>query len=111
VSLAVAIAYGAHRSYDDRAHRAACYRANLESLNSLEASTSAINTQLQNIQLDQDMIDKLDGTDDENAVQRRSHMIEGVKLKLTKVNQDRAEGQRRAEQVQAELSICLAKVK
>jgi hypothetical protein len=111
LSLAVAIAYGVRRSYDDRAQRAACHRANLENLNSLEASNATINTELQNIQLDQDMIDKLDGTDDEKAIQRRSHMIDGVKLKLTKVNQDRAEGQRRAEQVQAELSNCLAKVK
>jgi hypothetical protein len=36
--------------------------------------------------------------------QRRNRMINGVKLKLTKVNKDRAEGQRRTEQIQADLS-------
>jgi hypothetical protein len=34
-----------------------------------------------------------------------------VKLKLTKVNKDRAESQRRTEQIEAELSNCLAEVK
>jgi hypothetical protein len=38
-------------------------------------------------------------------------MIDGVKLKLTKVNNDRAENQRRTEQIQTELASCLAKVK
>jgi hypothetical protein len=38
-------------------------------------------------------------------------MIDGLKLKLTKVNTDRAESQRRTEQIQAELSSCLAAVK
>ena len=57
------------------------------------------------------MIDQLDGTDDETVIQRRNRMIDGVKLKLSKVSKDRAEGQRRAEQIQAELSSCLAKVK
>jgi hypothetical protein len=48
---------------------------------------------------------------DDTVIQRRNRMIDGVKLKLTKVNKDRAEGQRRAEQIQSELSNCLAKVK
>jgi hypothetical protein len=111
LSLGVAIVYRVRGVYDARAHRAACYRANLEKENSLQPSTATINTELQEIQLDQDMIDRLDGTDDDTAIQRRNHMIDGVKLKLTKVNQDRAEGQRRAEQIQAVLSSCLAEVK
>ena len=110
LSLVVAIVYGVRR-YDARSHRAACYRANLEKLNSLEPSTATINTEVREIQLDQDVIDQLEGTDDDTAIQRRNHMIDGVKLKLTKVNQDRAEGQRRTEQIQAELSSCLADVK
>jgi hypothetical protein len=110
LSLVVAIVYGVRR-YDSRAHRAACYRANLEKLNSLEPSTATINTELQEIQLDQDVIDQLEGTDDDTVIQRRNRMIDGVKLKLTKVNKDRAEGQRRTEQIQAELSSCLAEVK
>ena len=36
LSLVVAIVYGVRGLYDARAHRAACYRANLEKLNSLE---------------------------------------------------------------------------
>jgi hypothetical protein len=111
VFLVVAIVYGVHGIYDARAHRAACYRANLEKLNSLEPSTTTINAEVQEIQLDQDVIDQLEGTDDDTAVQRRNRMIDGVKLKLTKVNKDRAEGQRRTEQIQAELSSCLAEVK
>src|SRR5437588_16061 len=79
--------------YDARAHRAACYRANLEKLNSFEPSTVTINTEVQAIQLDQDVIDQLEGTDDDTVIQRRNRMIDGVKLKLTKVNKDRAEGQ------------------
>ena len=57
------------------------------------------------------MIDQLEGTDDDTAIQRRNHMIDGVKLKLTKINKDRAEGQHRTEQIHAELSSCLAEVK
>ncbi len=108
--LVVAIVYGVRR-YDARSHRAACYRANLEKLNSLEPSTATINAEVQEIQLDQDVIDQLEGTDDDTAIQRRNHMIDGVKLKLTKINKDRAEGQRRTEQIRAELSSCLAEVK
>ena len=111
LSLVVAIVYGVHGIYYARAYRAACYRSNLEKLNSLEPSTATINTEVQEIQLDQDVIDQLDGTDDEAAIQRRNHMIDGVKLKLTKVNKDRAEGQRRTEQIQAEFSSCLAELK
>ncbi len=112
LSLVVAIVYGVRGLYVARAHRAACYRANLEKLNSLEPSTATINTEVQEIQLDQDVIDQLpEGTDDDTVIQRRNRMIDGVKLKLTKVNKDRAEGQRRTEQIQAELSSCLAEVK
>ena len=111
LALVVAIVYGVRGLHDARAHRAACYRANLEKLNSLEPSTATINTEVQEIQLDQDVIDQLDGTDDDTVIQRRNRMIDGVKLKLTKVNKDRAEGQRRTEQIQAELSSCLAEVK
>jgi len=107
----LAITLGVRQSYDARAHRAACYRANLEKLNSLEPSTAAISTEVQEIQQDQDVIDKLGETDDEAVTQRRDHLVEGVKLKLTKVNGDRAENQRRTEQIQAELSSCLADVK
>jgi hypothetical protein len=109
--LVVAIVYGVHGIYDARAHRAACYRANLEKLNSLEPSAATINAEVQEIQLDQDVIDQLEGTDDDPAIQRRNQMIDGVKLKLTKINKDRAEGQHRTEQIQAELSSCLAEVK
>ena len=111
LSLVVAIVYGVRASYDTRAHRAACSHDNLEKLNSLEPSTATINTEVQKIQLDQDVIDQLEGTDDDTVIQRRNRMIDGVKLKLTKVNKDRAEGQRRTEQIQAELSSCLAEVK
>ena len=111
LSLVVAIVYRVRGLYDTRAHRAACYRANLEKLNSLEPSTATINTEIQEIQLDQDVIDQLEGTDDDTVIQRRDRMIDGVKVKLTKVNKDRAEGQRRTEQIQAELSSCLAEVK
>ena len=112
LSLIVAIVYGVRGRYDARSHRAACYRANLEKLNSLEPSTATINTEVQEIQLDQDVIDQLpEGTDDDTVIQRRNRMIDGVKLKLTKVNKDRAEGQRRTEQIEAELSSCLAEVK
>jgi hypothetical protein len=110
LSLVVAIVYGVRR-YDARAHRSACYRANLEKLNSLEPSTATINAEVQEIQLDQDVIDQLEGTDDDIAIQRRNRMIDGVKLKLTKINKDRADGQRRTEQIHAELSTCLAEVK
>jgi hypothetical protein len=111
LSLVVAIVYGVRGLYGARAHRAACYRANLEMLNSLEPSTATINTEVQEIQLDQDVIDHLGDTDDDTVIQRRNRMIDGVKLKLTKVNKDRAEGQHRTEQIQAELSSCLAEVK
>ena len=110
LSLVVAIVYGVRR-YDARSHRAACHRANLEKLNSLEPSTATINTEVQKIQLDQDVIDQLEGTDDDTVIQRRNRMIDGVKLKLTKVNKDRAEGQHRTEQIQADLSSCLAEGK
>ena len=109
--LVVASVYRVRGIYDARAHRAACYRANLEKLNSLEPSTATINTEVQKIQLDQDVIDQLEGTDDDTVIQRRNRMIDGVKLKLTKVNKDRADGQRRTERIQAELSSCLAEVK
>ena len=109
--LVIAIVYGMRRSYEGRAHLAACYRANLEKRNSLEPSTATINTEVQEIQHDQDVIDQLDGTDDDTVNQRRNRMIVGVKLKLTKVNKDRAEGQRRTEQIQADLSNCVAEVK
>ena len=111
LSLVVAIVYGVSGLYDARAHRAACYHANLEKLNSLEPSTATINTEVQKIQLDQDVIDQLEGTDDDTVIQRRNRMIDGVKLKLTKVNKDRAEGQHRTEQIQADLSSCLAEGK
>jgi hypothetical protein len=117
LSLVVVIVYGVRALYDARAHhdarahRDACYRANLEKLNSLEPSTATINTEVQEIQRDEDVIDQLEGTDDDTVIQRRNRMIDGVKLKLTKVNKDRAEGQRRTEQIQAELSSCLAEVK
>ena len=109
--LAAGIVYGVYAKYSARSRRAACYRVNLEKLNSLEPSTAAINAQVQEIQTDQDVIDRLDGTDDDAAIERRSRMIDGVKLKLTRINQDRAENQRRTEQIQAELSSCLAAAK
>ena len=111
LSLVVAMVYGVRGVYDARAHRAACFHANLEKLNSLEPSTATINTEIQEIQLDQDVIDQLGDTDDDTVIQRRNRTIDGVKLKLTKVNKDRADGQRRTEQIQAELSSCLAEVK
>ena len=111
LSLVVAMVYGVRGVHDARAHRAACFHANLEKLNSVEPSTATINTEVQQIQLDQDVIDQLDGTDDDTVIQRRNRVIDGVKLKLTKVNKDRADGQRRTEQIQAELSSCLAEVK
>src|SRR5262245_17638791 len=108
--LVVAIVYGVRRSSDARAHRIACSRTNLEKLNSLEPSAATINAEVRKIQLDQDVIDQLDGTDDDTVIQRRNGLIDGVKL-LTKVNKDRAESQLRIEQIQAELSSCLAAVK
>jgi hypothetical protein len=111
LSLIVAIIYGVRGRYDARSHREACNRANLEKLNSLEPSAATIDTEVKEIQRDQDVIDQLDGTDDDAVNQRRNKMIDGVRLKLTKVNQDRAEGQRRTEQIEAELSSCLAAVK
>jgi hypothetical protein len=111
LSLVVAIVYGVSGLYDARDHRAACYHANLEKLDSLEPSTATINTEVQKIQLDQDVIDQLEGTDDDTVIERRNRMIDAVKLEITKVNKDRAEGQRRTEQIQAELSSCVADVK
>ncbi len=112
LSVVVAIVYGVRGIHDARVHReAACYRANVEKLNSLEPSTATINSEVEEIQRDQDVIDQLDGTDDETVIQRRSRMLDGVRLKLTKVNKDRAESQRRSEQIQAELSSCLAEIK
>ena len=111
LALVVVIIYGFGRSYVARAQRAACHRANLEKLSSLEPSMDTINTEVEDIQQDQDVIDQLGGTDDETVIERRDRMIDGVKLKLTKVNQDRAESQRRTEQIQAELSNCLAEMK
>ncbi len=110
LSLAVASVYRVRGVYDARAHRDACYHDNLEKQNSLEPSPTTINSELQSIQLDQDTIDQLGDTDDEAVIQRRNHIIDGVKLKLTKVNQDRAEGQRRSQEIQTELSSCLADV-
>jgi hypothetical protein len=109
--LVVAIVYRVRASYDARAHRDACYRANAEKLNSFEASAAMINTEVQEIQVEQDEIDKLGDTDDEAVIQRRNRMVDDVRLKLTKVNKDRAEGQGRTEQIQAELSSCLAEAK
>ncbi len=109
--LVVAIVYRVHAAYDTRAHIAECYRSNLEKLNSLEPSAAMINTELREIQLNQDAIDQIGNTDDDNVIQRRNSMIDGVRLKLTKVNKDRAEGERRTEQIQAELTSCLAEVK
>ena len=111
LSVVVASVYRVRAVYDARAHRDACYRANLEKESSLEPSPATINAELQAIQLDQDAIDRLGDTDDETVIQRRNRMIDGVHLKLTKINQDRAEGQRRAAQIQAELVSCLAEVK
>lgn len=111
LSLVVAIVYHLRASYDSRAHRAACYSANAEKLNSLEPSTATINAEVQQIQLDQDAIDQIPDTDDDSVIQRRNRMIDDVRLKVTKVNKDRAEGQRRTEQIQAELSTCLAEAK
>jgi len=112
LSGAVAIVYGVHGIHQARVRREdACYRANLEKLNSMEPSTATINTEVEEIQRDQDVIDQLDGTDDETVIHRRSRMLDGVRLKLTKVNQDRAESQRRSEQIEAELSSCLAEAK
>jgi len=110
--VTLAIVYGVHRSRDVRDRKSACYRAHTETLSLLEASAATINAQVQEIQTDQDDIDKLSSaTDNEAVIQRRTQLVEGVKLKLTKINQDRAESQRRVEQAQAELSSCLAEVK
>jgi hypothetical protein len=108
LALVVVISYRVRGSYEARAHRTACYRANVEKLNSLEPSMATISTEVQEIQQDQDVIDQLGGTDDENVIQRRDRLIDGVKLKLIKINKDRDENQRRTEQIQTELSSCLA---
>ncbi len=104
LALVVVLVYGVRGFYAGRAQRAACHRANLEKLNYLEPSVATINTEVQEIQQDQDVIDQLGGTDDETVIQRRDRIINGVKLKLTKVNKDRAENERRTEQTQSELS-------
>lgn len=109
--LVGASVYRVRGVYDARAHRDACHRANLEKENSLEPSSATINGELQAIQVDQDAIDRLGDTDDDTVIQSRNRMIDGVKLKLTKVNQDRAQGQRRSEEIRAELLSCLADVK
>jgi len=111
LSLVVAIVCAVYARHDARTRREACYRANVEKLNSLEPSAATINAEVQEIQLDQDVIDHLDGTDDDTTIERRNRLIDDVKIKLTKVNKDRAEGQRRTEQIQAELSSCLAGLK
>jgi hypothetical protein len=111
LALVVVIVCGVRRSQDARAHREACYRANVEKLNSLDPLTATINNEVQEIQQDQDAIDQLGQTDDETVIQRRDRMIAGVKFKLTKVSKDRSENQRRTEQIQAELSNCLAEAK
>jgi uncharacterized protein YlxW (UPF0749 family) len=107
----VGIVYRVREVYDARDRRAACQRDYLEKVNSLQPSAATINTEVEQIQLDQDAIDQFGETDDDTVIQRRNHMIDGIKLKLTKINKDRAEGQRRAEQIQGELSSCLAEVK
>ncbi len=111
LALVAAIVYRVRASYDARSRRDACYRANVEKLNSLETSMTAINAEVQEIQLEQDAIDQLGDTDDDTVIERRNRMIDDVKVKLTKVNKDRAEGQRRTEQIQAELSSCLAEAR
>ena len=109
--VAVAVAYGVRRSHETRDRKAACYRVHTETLNSLEASASTIDDQVQEIQADQDDIDKLSNdTANEAVIRRRTQLVENVKLKLTKINQDRAESQRKTEQAQAELSSCLAEL-
>ena len=107
----VVIVYRVREVYDARDRRAACHRDYLEKVNSLQPSPATINTEVEQIQLDQDAIDQFGDTDDDTVIQRRNRMIDGVKLKLTKVNKDRADGQRRTEQIQAELLSCLAEVK
>ena len=109
--LVIASLFRMHAIHNARTHREACYRANLEKLKGLQPSTATIDTEVQEIQQDQDVIDQLGGTDDEAVIQRRDRMVDGVKFKLTKVNQDRTENQRRTEQIQTELSNCLAEVK
>ena len=109
--LVIASLYRMHAIHNARTRREECYRANLEKLKALQPSTATIDTEVQEIQQDQDVIDQLGGTDDEAVIQRRDRMVDGVKFKLTKVNQDRTENQRRTEQIQTELSNCLAEVK
>ena len=111
LALVVASVYRVRGVYDAQAHRDACYRDNREKENSLEPSSATINGELQAIQTNQDAIDRLGDTDDDTVIQRRNQMIDGVKLKLTKVNHDRAESQRRTEQIRAEFVRCLADVK
>jgi len=67
LALVVVIVYVVRGSYSARTHRSACYRANLEKLNSLEPSTATINTEVQEIQQDEDVIDQLGGTDGTSA--------------------------------------------
>ena len=63
-----AIVYRVRGVHDARAQRAACYRVNLEKANSLEPSVTTINAEVEEIQSDQDVIDQLDGTDDEAVI-------------------------------------------
>ena len=111
LSLVVATVYTLGSCYRARVRREACHRSSQQKLDSLEPSAATITAEVQEIEVDQDAIDQLDGTDDDTSIQRRSRLIDGVKLKLTKVNQDRADNQRRTEQVQTELSTCLAAAK
>ena len=59
LALVVVLVYGVREFYVARAQRAACHRANLEKLNYLEPSVATINTEVQEIQQDQDVIDQL----------------------------------------------------
>lgn len=47
LSLVLGIVYGVHARYDSRARRAACYRANLEKLNSLKPFLDASKARVQ----------------------------------------------------------------
>ena len=111
LALVVVIVYGVREFYVARAQRDACHRANLEKL----SSARTLGGDYQHRGPGDSTRPRRDrsarGTDDETVIQRRDRMIDGVKLKLTKVNKDRAENQRRTEQIQSELSSCLAKVK
>ena len=64
-------------------------------------------------EVEKEYLVRVEGTLTDEGMARLRHGLEldGVKLKLTKINKDRAEGQRRTEQIHAELSSCLAEVK